>query len=176
MSEAGPTRLAGFGIERGHRGRVVKGTRSCGIGTSGTGRAPAPRSGQCASAPVVSGHSSADQFSRGVVDDWALPVSPAEFLDAFASWPVGPFDRAERLVRQTAPEVPIGCLSNTNEVHWDGNAEHWPIVAEFGHRFVSHHMGRVKPDAEVFMWVAEAVGRGPTRWDQPAGGAGAVGP
>jgi FMN phosphatase YigB (HAD superfamily) len=109
------------------------------------------------------GRCSAEEFSRGVVDDWALPVSPAEFLDVFASWPVGPLDGAELLVRQTARQVPIGCLSNTNEVHWDGNAEHWPIVAEFGHRFVSHHMGRVKPDAEVFTWVADAVGVAPER-------------
>jgi FMN phosphatase YigB (HAD superfamily) len=104
------------------------------------------------------GHCGAEEFSRGVVDDWALPVSPAEFLDVFASWPVGPLEGAERLVRQTAGEVPTGCLSNTNEVHWDGNAEQWPIIAEFGHRFVSHRMGRVKPDAEVFIWVADALG------------------
>ena len=100
---------------------------------------------------------------RCVVDDWDLPVGPAEFLDNFASWPVGPFDGAERLVRQTGSTVPVGCLSNTNVLHWEGRAVHWPLMTRFAHRFVSHHMGAVKPDAEAFAHVADALSMPPDR-------------
>jgi putative hydrolase of the HAD superfamily len=103
------------------------------------------------------------EFARGVVDDWDLPVGPAEFLDNFASWPVGPFDGAERLVRQTGSTVPVGCLSNTNVLHWEGRAVHWPLMTRFAHRFVSHHMGAVKPDAEAFAHVADALSMPPDR-------------
>jgi len=103
------------------------------------------------------GHCSPDDFAHGVVDDWSLPIHPDEFLEIFASWPTGPLEGAEALVRDTADAVPIGCLSNTNELHWDGRVEHWPLIAHFDRRFVSHRMGHVKPDAAAFAWVAGAL-------------------
>ena len=32
------------------------------------------------------GDCSPDEFARGVVDDWSLPLSAREFLDEFQSW------------------------------------------------------------------------------------------
>ena len=104
-----------------------------------------------------SGGCGPEEFARGVVADWDLPIGPGAFLDIFASWPVGPYEGAEDLVRATASAVPVGCLSNTNELHWDGNAEHWPLIDLFGHRFVSHRLGRVKPDPELFAAVTEGL-------------------
>jgi putative hydrolase of the HAD superfamily len=109
------------------------------------------------------GRCSPDDFARGVVDEWALPIGPDEFLEIFVSWPVGPFDGAERLVRETEAVVPVGCFSNTNELHWDGTAEHWPLVGHFDQRFVSHRMGLVKPDTDAFTWVADALQFDPGR-------------
>jgi FMN phosphatase YigB (HAD superfamily) len=110
-----------------------------------------------------SGRCSPDEFARGVVDDWELPVRPDDLLEIFASWPTGPIEGAEVLVRETAAVVPVGCLSNTNELHWEGYAEDWPLIALFGHRFVSHRMGRVKPDADTFTWVADEIEVAPDR-------------
>ena len=104
-----------------------------------------------------SGGCTPGDFARGVVDDWQLPISPDEFLEMFVTWPTGPIDGAEDLVREVAAVMPVGCLSNTNELHWDANTEHWPLIAPFRHRFVSHRMGRVKPDIDAFAWVADAV-------------------
>jgi putative hydrolase of the HAD superfamily len=104
---------------------------------------------------LESGDCDPEAFAQDVVDDWHLAVGPEEFLAMFASWPVGPLVGAEDLVRRTAAEVPVGCLSNTNVLHWDGNAEHWPLMEVFAHRFLSHRMGEVKPDAVAFARVAE---------------------
>ena len=98
-----------------------------------------------------------NEFAQGVVDDWSLPVGPDEFLGIFRSWPSGPMDGAEELVRATAAVAAIGCFSNTNTVHWDGNVEHWPIIGQFAHQFVSHRIGAVKPDRAAFEIVAEAL-------------------
>jgi len=109
------------------------------------------------------GDCSPDEFAQGVVDDWGLSVGPGEFLEVFASWPVGPFTGAEHLVHRTRSVVPVGCLSNTNVLHWDGNAERWPLMAQFDHRFLSHRMGVVKPDAEAFALVAAGLPVTPDR-------------
>jgi len=98
-----------------------------------------------------------DAFARGVVDDWGLAVGPDEFLQIFTSWPVGPMAGAEDLVRTTAATAAVGCFSNTNVLHWDGNAERWPLMERFGLRFLSHRMGLVKPDAEAFEQVVDAL-------------------
>lgn len=97
------------------------------------------------------------EFARGVVDDWSLPIDGDEFLEFFAAWPTGPLAGADDLVRSTSAVVATGCLSNTNVVHWDGNVEEWPMMTPFTHRFVSHRLGLVKPDVELFDRVASSL-------------------
>lgn len=104
-----------------------------------------------------------EDFAQSVVEDWRLPVGPDEFLRIFASWPTGPLDGAEDLVRATAAVAAVGCFSNTNTVHWDGNVEHWPLIGHFAHQFVSHRIGEVKPDAVAFERVAELLPVAPDR-------------
>jgi glucose-1-phosphatase len=102
-----------------------------------------------------SGLCTPEEFSRGVVEDWALSIEPTEFLEVFASWPAGPMLGAEELVRDLADQVILGCLSNTNTLHWDGQVERWPLIGLFDRCFVSHRLGLVKPDPEIFVRVAE---------------------
>ena len=96
-----------------------------------------------------------DDFAQGVVDHWGLPVGPDEFLRIFTSWPTGPLDGAEDLARATAAVAAIGCFSNTNTGHWDGNVEHRPLISHFAHQCLSRHMGQVKPDIAAFEIVAD---------------------
>ena len=91
--------------------------------------------------------------------DWALPIEPAAFLDAFRSWPGGPLPGADELVADVRARVPVGCLSNTNAVHWDRHFARWPILDAFDYRFLSFELGLVKPDRELFDRVARAAAR-----------------
>lgn len=109
------------------------------------------------------GGCSADDFAAGVISDWALSVEPAAFLDAFRNWPIGPLPGAETLVRQVGRIVPIGCLSNTNTLHWEDHFERWPIVDAFDFRFLSFELGVVKPDRDLFDRVAELLSVPPSR-------------
>jgi putative hydrolase of the HAD superfamily len=101
------------------------------------------------------GDCTVDEFAVGVVDDWELPIPPQEFLDAFESWPGALLPGAEALVAATRSAVPVGCLSNTNALHWDRHFSTWPIVDLFDFRFLSYRLGVVKPDRELFDHVAE---------------------
>ncbi len=102
-----------------------------------------------------SGLCSQEDFARGIIDDWALPVGPLAFLDDFASWVVGPYAGAEDLVQQVKAAVAVSCFSNTNELHWVGKASAWPIVQLFDHRFLSYQMGMAKPDRRAFEHVSQ---------------------
>lgn len=103
------------------------------------------------------GDCSVGDFATGVVGEWGLPIAPDEFIDSFRSWLRGPLDGAEELVRRTRRSVRVGCLSNTNALHWHDFVRRWGLLESFDVRFVSFQMGCVKPDREIFDRVAEAL-------------------
>lgn len=112
---------------------------------------------------LETGQCGAADFAAGLVEEWQLRIEPEAFLDAFAQWPVGPLPGAEELVRAAKRNVAVGCLSNTNELHWRGSIGTWPILDHFDHQFASHEMGLLKPDTVVFEHVAERLGVAPDR-------------
>jgi HAD superfamily hydrolase (TIGR01509 family) len=109
------------------------------------------------------GDCTATEFADGMVEEWALSVEPAVFLDAFREWPVGPLPGAEALVASVRRVVAVGCLSNTNALHTEERFSRWPIFTEFEPRLLSHQLGALKPDRELFDHVAELVQIAPAR-------------
>jgi glucose-1-phosphatase len=101
------------------------------------------------------GHCSAIEFSTGFVTEWELGISPERFLEIFLAWPVGPYPGTTELLAEVRRSVPIGCLSNTNAMHWEHQSAQWPMLAMFDHRFLSFELGLVKPDAAIFEAVGE---------------------
>ena len=99
-----------------------------------------------------------DDFAVGVVSDLALTISPTEFLERFRWWPEGLFDGAAELVNTVRGRVRVGCLSNTNAVHWDQLRASWRVDQLFDVVFLSHEMGLLKPDREIFERVSSVAG------------------
>lgn len=109
------------------------------------------------------GRCSPEEFAAGVVQDWRLDVDPREFLDGFAAWPTGPYEGADRLVEEAGQRAVLGCLSNTNALHWDAHFLHWPLLRRFDHHFLSYALDMVKPDREIFDHVARTLSVEPQR-------------
>lgn len=101
-----------------------------------------------------SGGCSETEFAAGVVADWQLQLSPAEFLEAFRAWPIGPLPGAAELVACTRASVATGCFSNTNALHWHDHIAAWPLADLFDYRFLSFELGVLKPDVTAFAQVA----------------------
>jgi putative hydrolase of the HAD superfamily len=97
-----------------------------------------------------SGACSNTEFAVGVIAEWQLPFTPEEFLALFLDWLHDPYPGAEKLVVETSAEVTVGCLSNTNALHWQQKISKWPLARRFEHRFLSYELGAVKPDATIF--------------------------
>lgn len=104
------------------------------------------------------GKCDADAFGEGVVRDWGLDLTPAEFVDDFARWSAGPFEGSVELVRSLHGTIRMGCLSNTNPVHWQRHLDRWGIVDYFDWTFVSHELRMMKPDPEMFHHVIRTIG------------------
>ncbi|WP_375399429.1 HAD family hydrolase [uncultured Amnibacterium sp.] len=97
-------------------------------------------------------------FGEGIVRDWGLTLTVSEFVDDFTRWPAGPFEGSVELIRTLHGTIPMGCLSNTNSVHWQRHRDRWGIVGYFDWTFVSHELGMMKPDPEMFHHAIRAVG------------------
>lgn len=100
----------------------------------------------------------AETFATGVVTDLGLDLTAAEFLDDFARWSAGPFQGSLDLVRALHGVVPMGCVSNTNAVHWQRHLDHWGIVEHFDWTFTSHELHLMKPDPALFHHVIGTIG------------------
>ena len=97
-----------------------------------------------------SGQSSPGVFARSVVDEYQLQVSPEEFLRSFLKWPVGAYSGAAELLAALSSRFRLACLSNTNEVHWDGFLKDLELVSYFETLLMSHETGHLKPDEKAF--------------------------
>ncbi len=109
------------------------------------------------------GHCSADEFARGMVETWSMTTSPETFLEAFVRWPRGLMPGARELALATRSRIAIGCLSNTNALHAERHASEEAVYDLFDHRFLSHELGLVKPDREIFEHVLARLGCRPDR-------------
>ncbi len=110
-----------------------------------------------------SGACTPDAFAEGIVADWGLALSPADFLAEFATWPQGPFPGAEELVARVRAQLPVAFLSNMNRSQWEAHYATTALTKTFDHGFLSYELGFVKPDPQVFAAVIERLAMAPGR-------------
>ncbi len=103
------------------------------------------------------GHCSVDKFSKAVVNELGLPVTPSEFIDEFVRWPNGLLEGAASLLDQLKEFHRVACLSNTNELHWMNQKDAGYLNTVFDQMFLSYRMGMVKPDLEIFDSMIEQI-------------------
>lgn len=104
----------------------------------------------------------ASEFATELVREMSVPVSPDDFLAAFAAWPRGPIPGALELVERIPPNYIRATLSNTNALHWARLYDQLHMAGGFHHHFPSHLTGNCKPDAAAFAHVCKALGVHPS--------------
>ena len=97
-------------------------------------------------------------FADAIVGEFGLPVDAETFLGEFAWWPRALHPDAGAMLAALAPRYRLASLSNTNELHWHRFARDWDLPAMFHHNFPSFMVGKLKPDAEYFEHVLDALG------------------
>ncbi len=99
-----------------------------------------------------------DEFAAALVAEFALPVGHDEFIDAFTWWPRNVYPGAMELLSRMRERCTIASVSNTNEIHWDRFTNTWRLADAFHYNFPSHAVGKLKPDADYFEHVLDALG------------------
>jgi glucose-1-phosphatase len=110
-----------------------------------------------------SGSITAQEFAKQIVLEMKLPVTPADFLTGFESWPKGLYSGAAEMIRQLHPDRRMATMSNTNDLHWPRFINEMQISTYFQHHLPSHQTGRLKPDPEAFIFASEQLRTPPSR-------------
>lgn len=95
-----------------------------------------------------SGETEPFEFAEHFIAEWGLRLTPEAFLDEFQSWPRAFFQGARELLRELRTTYRVGCLSNSNPLHWE---KFKAFEEDFDMVLMSHLLGAVKPDREIFL-------------------------
>ncbi len=98
-----------------------------------------------------------EAFALEVIEEFGVPVGTDEFLAAFTWWPRSVYPGTFELLDAMRRRYRVASVSNTNEIHWDRFSNEWKLDAAFHHNFPSYLVGKLKPDADYFEHVLEAV-------------------
>lgn len=109
------------------------------------------------------GRATAAEFAREIVAEFALPVGEDDFLAAFEFWPRTLHAGAPALLARLAPRYRLASVSNTNTLHWARFCREWSLDTLFHDNFPSHRVGKLKPDADYFAHVVDALEIAPGR-------------
>lgn len=104
-----------------------------------------------------------EEFAEGIRQELSLRITPETFLECFLSWDRGPKTGAAELLKDLRGLFALGCLSNNNPLHWPRLRDEFQFGGCFDHTFLSHEIGLIKPDPEVFRFVIENLAIPPRR-------------
>ncbi|MGA8708021.1 MAG: HAD family phosphatase [Steroidobacteraceae bacterium] len=103
------------------------------------------------------GRIDAHQFAAGVIREFGLDVQPQAFLESFVGWPTGLYPGTLELLGRIPRRYRRALLSNSNALHWPRVLTEMQLGPAIDYHFVSHLMGRIKPDAEAFEHVLQTL-------------------
>ncbi len=109
------------------------------------------------------GRMDTEQFALGLLAEFELSISPAQFTAEFTTWPKGLYPGTIDLLRALAPQYTLACLTNTNALHWPRICGEMGLQPHFAMHFASHLIGLLKPDRAIFEHAIDHLGYAPER-------------
>lgn len=103
------------------------------------------------------GELTALEFIIQLKKELELEQSVEEITTAFSAWPLGMYPKLPHLLAVLRERYHLAVLSNTNELHFPRLIEEFGIAEYFDTLFLSHHMGKAKPDGDVFEHVLDVL-------------------
>ncbi len=105
-----------------------------------------------------SGRTDSAEFAAAMIGALKLDTDADTFLGAFEAWPVAPFPGTVEWLQGLAAHHRLAMLSNTNELHWQRMRTEMGLGDVMQDYFLSHRLGRVKPDQGIYHDVVERLG------------------
>ena len=105
-----------------------------------------------------SGKSTVEEFGEQIVAEFEINILPSQYLEEFTTWPAGKYPGVNALLASVKKHAAIGCLSNTNVLHWKRMSSTMDFIHLFDYTFPSHLTGYLKPDSDAYVYAAKEMG------------------
>jgi putative hydrolase of the HAD superfamily len=104
------------------------------------------------------------QFLAELRQAAGLQATDAQMTAAWNALLGGMMDGRDAVLEKLAARYRLGLLSNINPLHYDALADELaPYLRHFNGVYMSHHIGRRKPEVSTFAFVCKALGADPAR-------------
>jgi putative hydrolase of the HAD superfamily len=103
----------------------------------------------------------AEDFVRRLRDELGIDADVAAMIDHFRRWPIATYPGAIELLNRLRRRFGIALLSNTNEIHWPRFGAEFGLLDCCDRIFASHLLGMMKPEAEIYEHVIDALATAP---------------
>lgn len=108
------------------------------------------------------GEIDAETYADAFLAEFGLDLGRDEFLDDFRTWPGALYPGAAELIAEVAAAGYVTvALSNSNVEHWESEYSRTVVQPLFAHAFGSHELHLAKPDPQIYLDVATAIGVDP---------------
>ena len=112
------------------------------------------------------GHIDCESYFRLIADSSNGLYHPGEVEAVHRAWVFEPYPGVDELIDRlnTQSGVQTACLSNTNHTHWqdllrtEAGMPLVPAIHKLGTRLVSHELGAVKPDPQIYKLAERRLG------------------
>jgi len=97
-----------------------------------------------------SGELTIKEFTRLAKQALAIELDDHTFIDTFNSMIVEPFEKSISILQAVKQTYKLAILSNSNPLHFEKIKTQYNIYQSCDYLFLSHQMGVMKPNAEIF--------------------------
>jgi HAD superfamily hydrolase (TIGR01509 family) len=88
-------------------------------------------------------------------------LTEAQVVAAFNAELGATIETTAALLPSLKRRAQVGCLSNTNSIHWDRLLKVYEFMGHFDRRFASQILGSAKPDRTIYETVIDLLGARP---------------
>jgi putative hydrolase of the HAD superfamily len=111
--------------------------------------------------PFVVREFSPQQLTKEVNGILKTGLTEEQVVSAFNAELGATIETTSALLPSLKRRTQVGCLSNTNSIHWDHLLKAYEFMGHFDRRFASQLLGSAKPDRAIYEKVIELLGARP---------------
>ena len=100
--------------------------------------------------PFIEREFSPEELTRLVNSLLGTALAPHVVVDSFNAELGGTIATTAELLPELRRKIQVGCLSNTNSIHWDKLLTEYEFMSHFDRRFASQILGCAKPKSIIY--------------------------
>jgi epoxide hydrolase-like predicted phosphatase len=102
-----------------------------------------------------------DRLTKEINQSLGTNLTQEQVVDSVNAELGSTIETTAQLLPMLRTRIKVGCLSNTNSIHWDHMLRSYRFMSHFDRRFASQILGHAKPGSQIYSAVLKLLDVGP---------------